>query len=156
LTPVEPGTPILARGALRSSSVRAAVLVILSLATCSPVADRTKPPAASAGTSAPRTSSDPAVEGWWCYAGRYPGAERTSSRCMRGEDECNRWLAEARTDRYEADTDRCFRLELAHCTALPSGGDLCRANAAHCDAARSILEARPGRRAEVPPCEERR
>jgi hypothetical protein len=134
--------------------VRASILVLFSLVACVRTSEPTTPPAAPPVAAAPVTTAE-ARTGWWCYTGRYPGAQRTSSRCMREESECNRWHADVESDGYQADTERCFRLDVAHCTEFPSGGELCRANAEHCEAARLVFSGRPGRPAEVPACEER-
>lgn len=134
--------------------VRASMIVLLSFATCVRAAEPTT--AQPRPATAPVTGTAVAPSGWWCYVGRYPDASRSSSRCMRAEDECNRSHADAQSDGYEADTDSCFHLELAHCTAFPTGAELCRAKAEHCEAARRVFSGRPGRPAEVPPCEQRR
>ncbi len=134
--------------------MRAWILALLSLATCVRKSESTTPPA-SPVASTPVATPATTPSGWWCYTGRYPDASRTSSRCMRAQDECNRWRADVESDGYEAETEQCFRLEVAHCTAFPTGAELCRANAEHCEAARKIFSGRPGRPAEVPACAER-
>lgn len=130
------------------------MLVLFSLATCVRASEPTTTPAAAVA-SPPVATQDAVPSGWWCYTGRYPDATRTSSRCMRVEDECNRWRADAESDGYAADTAQCFRLAVAHCTAFPTGAELCRANAEHCEAARRVFSGRPGRPEDVPACVER-